>query len=211
MKFIYFIAILALTCSIGAQTVPESIHLKDDSSSLIQITEKQKLADEGEQGELVARTADAQRDDVPEIQKTADEGIQIQVEKTTRKAGAGDGTKNVKIYSPWPAKPMTPAPDGWMFSPAPSGVSAYRKEVVLGSGRPVALSITPFVLVPVSDGLNAIRIAEPGYDPVKQYNQQDTVGSMLKNATKELEYNEKQAAAAIRRLQLLLSSLPQQK
>jgi hypothetical protein len=71
------------------------------------------------------------------------------------------------------------------------------------------LSITPYVLVPASDGRNVIRIAEPGYQPEQGFLQEETIGSILKTATTEIEHHEKRAAAAIQRLQQLLSSLPQ--
>jgi hypothetical protein len=213
MKPIYFIAMMALTSGLHAQTAPESTLPDDDEASLLLITgkEAQGVEDKIAFGEPVTATDMIEQDDEPEMQKTADEGIQIQVEKTAGKAGENNGLSAVKIYSPWPAKPIVPAPEGWKFSPAPAGLAPYRKTVVLGNGSTVPLAITPFVLMPVSDGLNAIRIAEPGYDPIQQYTQQDTVGSILQKSTTELEQNEKQAADAIRRLQLLLSSLPQQK
>ena len=86
----------------------------------------------------------------------------------------------------------------------------FKTTVKLSSGNTVDLSVTPFVLIPISDGRSAIRIAEPGYNPAQQYAQKETVGTMLQNSTTELENNEKQAASAIMRLQQLLSSLPQQ-
>lgn len=212
MKTIHLIAMMALTGSVHAQTAPESGAPAEDAPSLLLIT-----GDEGKDSEVKldfggagAAGDAADMGDEPELQKTADEGIQIQVEKVTGHSGVKNEHHQVKIYSPWPAKPISPAPEGWKFAPAPPGLAAYRKTVVLGNGNSVPLTITPFVLVPVSDGLNAIRIVEPGYDPAQGYNQPETVGSILQNATAELEQNEKQAAVAIRRLQLLLSSLPQQ-
>ena len=212
MKSIHLIAMMALTGSLHAQTAPESTAPADDASSLLLITGKERTDSEVrlDFGEPVDPGDMAGKEDEPELQQTADEGIQIQVEKMTGQSGAGSGRDEVKVYSPWPAKPIAPAPEGWQFSPAPAGLAAYRKTVALGNGNTVALTITPFVLVPVSDGLNAIRIVEPGYDPAQQFSQQETVGSILQNSTAELEQNEKQAAVAIRRLQLLLSSLPQQ-
>ncbi len=212
MKSIHLIAMMALAGSVHAQTVPESTAPAEDTASLLLITGKdghgaEVKLDFGEAGDA----GDAiDMGDEPALQKTADEGIQIQVEKITGQSGAENAHHQVKIYSPWPAKPISPAPEGWKFSPAPAGLAPYRKKVVLGNGKGVPLTITPFVLVPVSDGLNVIRIVEPGYDPARGYNQQETVGTILQNSTAELEQNEKQAAVAIRRLQLLLSSLPHQ-
>lgn len=146
--------------------------------------------------------------DAPEIQETADEGIQIQVEKSTSISGNASDSGAIKIYTPWPAKPLATAPDGWQYVPAPTDLEDYKQKVKLSSGNTIDLSITPFVLEPVSDGVKAIRIAEPGYDPALQYAQKNTVGTMLKKSTMELEENEKHAARAISLLQQLLSSLP---
>ncbi|MBK1830363.1 hypothetical protein JIN77_06480 [Verrucomicrobiaceae bacterium R5-34] len=140
--------------------------------------------------------------------KSTDGGIEIQIEKTNAKAGAQQGGGNVKVYSPYPAKPISNPPLGWKYAPAPKGTAPFRTQVVLASGHSVDLAITPYVLIPQADGRNIIKISEPGYDAAKSYNQQDTVGAMLENSTAEIENHEKQAAAAISRLQQLLSSLP---
>jgi len=199
-------AILALSSRFHAQTLPVSPD-KEPISLRSLSAEDDSEKDGGIALDPSAATGVVQ-DDTDAPQKTADEGIQIQVEKAQPKSGAKIISGQVKILSPWPAKPISAAPEGWEFAPAPAGLVPYRKNVKLDSGNEVVVTITPFVLEPLSDGLNAIRIAEPGYDPAQKYNQKDTVGTMLKNSTMELEQNEKQAASAIRRLQLLLSSLP---
>jgi len=147
----------------------------------------------------------------PQIQQTADEGIQIQVERSTGISDAARKSGAIKVYSPWPAKPLAEAPAGWRYVPAPSEIEAYKQTVKLSSGNTIDLSITPFVLEPVNDGVKIISIAEPGYDPDLQYAQKNTLGTMLQKSTIELEENEKHAARAISLLQQLLSSLPQTK
>ncbi|MBT8044230.1 MAG: hypothetical protein KJO79_04705 [Verrucomicrobiae bacterium] len=219
--------------NIQAQTVPQPSAEKDDSSVLVDLVDRddsKPISSKKDETPSVKATGDTvepshagEKPDssIPPVssdqsvvepaamQKTADEGIQIQVEKATTISGPVNQSGVVKVYSPWPAKPIAPAPPGWKFVAAPVGLKPYKTNIKLGSGDTVDLSITPFVLVPISDGLNAIRISEPGYDPAQQYAQQDTVGTMLQKSTTELEENEKQAADAISRLQQLLSSLPQ--
>ena len=211
MRFIHLTAVLTLTCGLHAQTAPKP-DAPDAGGTLLapvpaDVPQNEK---DKKQDELKPPPSSATPENPPEVQKTADEGIQIQVEKTTATDGGKNPTGVVRIYSPWPAKPITPAPPGWKFSPAPSGLTPHRTTVTLGNGNTVDLSITPFVLVPVSDGLHAIRIAEPGYDPSLRFAQRDTVGTMLESSTSELEKKEQQAAAVISRLQQLLSSLPKQ-
>lgn len=204
MKSILTIAIVALASNLHAQTVPALPDKKPVSLLIHSVT------DDSDKGAVIGEDVPEGLVQDEEPQDTADEGIQIQVEKAQPDSGAKNILGRVKILSPWPAKPMASAPEGWKFSPAPAGLAPYSKSVKLNSGNEVVLTITPFVLEPLSDGLNAIRIAEPGYDPAQKYTQKDTVGTMLKNSTMELEQNEKQAASAIRRLQLLVSSLPTQ-
>ncbi len=144
----------------------------------------------------------------PDVEKPANEGIQIEVEKVTGSKGFNHKGGAVKVTSPWPAKPLDTPPVGWKYVPAPAGIEPFRTTVKLGGGRSINLAITPYVLVPISDGLNSIRILEPGYKPALRNQQVETVGSVLLDASRELEQNEKRASAAIQRLQELLSSLP---
>ena len=146
---------------------------------------------------------------IPEVKKPVNEGIQIQVEKSGGKSGSSKGGGAVKVTSPWPAKPLDVPPLGWKYIPAPAGIEPYRKTVKLGDSDSVNLAITPYVLVPVSDGLHAIRISEPGYQPGADYMKETTIGSILQRSTEEIERNERHTGIAIQRLQQLLSSLPQ--
>lgn len=148
-------------------------------------------------------------EDTSKVQQTADEGIQIQVERLTGASHTENKTGTLKVYSPWPAKPLAEAPQGWRYVPAPQEIAAYKQTVKLSGGNTIDLSITPFVLEPVNDGVNIIRIEEPGYNPEQHYAQQNTVGTMLQNSAIELEENEKHTAKAIILMQQLLSSLPQ--
>ncbi|MFK7910269.1 MAG: hypothetical protein AB8F34_06660 [Akkermansiaceae bacterium] len=178
--------------SLLEKSEPGSV-VEDTSNSASADTEKQPVSSPGKR---------------PIIQPTPDEGISIQVEKPAVASGTVAADGEVKIYSPWPAKPMFPAPSGWKFAPAPEGMSPYRTKVKLSNGQEVNLAITPFVLNPIADGQNAIRISEPGYKPELGYVQRDTVGVMLQKSNADLRANEEQAAKSIRQLQQLLSSLP---
>jgi hypothetical protein len=140
--------------------------------------------------------------------KPANEGIQIQVEKVSGRSGDSSVIGEVKISSPWPAKPLDEPPLGWRYIPAREGIDPYRTTVKLGESSSVNLAITPYVLVPVSDGRNVIRISEPGYQPELSYLQKQTVGAVLQHSTEKIEQQEKLTGAAIQRLQQLLSSLP---
>lgn len=145
---------------------------------------------------------------VPQAPRTADEGIEVRVEKSSDGAGSSNTSSDIKIYSPYPAKPMAAAPHGWQYVAAPDAILPFKQSVKLGSGLSVDLSITPFILVPDSDGANIFSIREPGYESSLNFTQQHTIGAMLQASTMQIEEHEKQAAKAISRLQQLLSSLP---
>lgn len=142
---------------------------------------------------------------------TVDEGIQITVENSTNSAGKLSDSGDIRVYSPFPAKPMSAAPQGWRYEPAPQAIEPHTQTVKLSSGATIDLSITPFVLVPLSDGSSVFTIREPGFEPRMYFSQQRTIGAMLQASTKEIEKHEKAAAKAITRLQQLLSSLPRNK
>jgi len=152
-------------------------------------------------------------DEIGEVEEKSDdeEVIQIQIEKIAGKLGVESEPGTVKIDAPWPAKPISIPPSGWKFAPAPKDVEPFRTQVTLSTGNEVELSITPYILVPLSDGITSIKISEPGYEAALQYGQENTLGIMLQNSTTEIEKHEKQAAATIQQLQQLLSSLPRQK
>lgn len=201
---------LATVCS--AQTLkPEVAKETDDfPESLLESSTSDTKADSvSEENGKASEAQDPEMEQTDQkLEETVDEGIQIQVEKSSKASGANTPTGEVKIYSPWPSKPLFPAPQGWKFTPAPKGIKPYRTAVKLSSGREVNLAITPFVLTPEANGFTSVSIKEPGYDPELGYDQSHTVGAMLRKSTADIEENERQAAESIRRLQQLLTSLP---
>ena len=192
----------------GAGLAPAEAPESDSSAPIA--TEDQAAAQQAtpagdmeDDGEFVADS------ETPAVKKEVNKGIQIQVEKFSSSPGVTQDSSEVSVTSPWRAKPLDTPPLGWKYIPAPSGVDPYRTTVKLGGDRSVNLAITPYVLVPASDGRNVIRILEPGYQPDQDHAVNDTIGSILQQSTAEIEDNEKRAAQAIQRLQRLLSSLPQ--
>ena len=209
-----FVAASALggffACAAYAQQIEDKVASDDGADWQDEISDDTSVIDSVDADQSVVDESKPQGD-VPEVQQTADEGIQIQVESSTAISGNANDSGKIKVYSPWPAKPLADAPVGWKYVPAPAEIEDYKQTVKLSSGNAIDLSITPFVLEPISDGVQVISIAEPGYDPALQYAQKNTVGTMLKKSTMELEENEKHAAKAISLLQQLLSSLPHNK
>lgn len=191
-----------------APDAPEISDAGDDANSEVS-DEEQTALDQPVVDEQEPVDDDGALDAGDIEKKSANEGIQIQVENVSSNRGVNDTGAEVSVSSPWPAKPLDAPPLGWKFIPAPSGVDPYRTTVKLGGTKSVNLAITPYVLVPASDGRNVIRIAEPGYQPEQTHRQDNTIGSILQQSTEEIEYNEKQTSQAIQKLQRLLSSLPQ--
>ena len=169
------------------------------------IKEELTASDRVEAGEDSSKGHEA----FPEAPQTADEGIQVRVGKLTDSSGNANESETIKIYSPYPAKPLSAAPEGWHYVPAPYAIKAYKQTVSLVGGNTIDLAVTPFVLVPSSDDAKIFSISEPGYNPSMKFSQQETIAAMLQAATMEIEKQEKQAAKAIHLLEQLLATLPQ--
>lgn len=196
---------------LNAQTLTDPVPSAEDPASMLELPPATIINESDKAGKLAEGEPDKKGlGGLDDSEQNKDGGIQIQVEKTAGKSGAKGKKGAVKVYSPWPAKPISNPPAGWKFAPAPEGTEPFRTQVKLDSGNTVDLSITPYVLVPISDGKTSIKIFEPGYDPIQKFSQQSTLGVMLLNSTTEIENHEKDAADAIQRLQQLLSSLPRQ-
>ena len=220
MKYLTIIFIFVCSSYVYAQNivpgskpdnVPQSL-LEDEEPEVVAETKEPELVPEKEEDKPEdPKGVDELKEEVEsqaEAQSTVDEGISIQVEEADSQKEVIVPAGKVKIYSPWPAKPIFPAPEGWQFAPAGKDVTPYRTTARLSTGQEVHLAITPFILVPVSDGQNAIRVMEPGYQPELGYIQRDTIGFMLEKSNTELEETEKQTSESIYRLQQLLSSFP---
>ena len=217
MKISHLLVLAFTVCSLHAQTFNEPAPAGVDPATLLELPPAVVIGEDGKKDPLpVTETSEGEPapEDVQKVgtktttAKSSDGGIEIQVEKTTGKTGAKHSKGKVKVYSPYPAKPISNPPLGWKYAPAPKGTTPFRTSVKLASGNSVDLAITPYVLVPLADGRNIISISEPGYDAAQKYDQPDTVGAMLQSSTAEIENHEKRAAEAISRLQQLLSSLP---
>ena len=137
---------------------------------------------------------------------TPTNGLAVRVEKLHTGKGTIDPAQ-VKLFAPFPAKPLALPPAGWHLDAA-SSATPFTREVELAPGTTITLTIRPHLLVPDADGANVFTIPEPGYDNTLGYAQTDTVGAILSNSLRQLDGDSKQLGAAIDRLQQLLVSLP---
>jgi hypothetical protein len=134
------------------------------------------------------------------------EGLSVHVEKLKSGRGSIDPTK-VKLLAPFPAKPLAPAPPGWLLQSA-ENVPPFTREIELSDGKKITLSIRPHLLVPSIDGTTVFSVLEPGFDPSLAYQQNATVGAILSNSIIQLENDSKQMGIAIDKIQQILTSLP---
>lgn len=207
MRFRVYILLSLAVVTAQAQTLTDPEPSGLEHASLLELPPATVIDEWSKQDQAAEDKAPAKPSDKGGDKKE-NEGIQIQIEKTVGESGGVTGKGKVKIDSPWPAKPISVPPAGWRFVPGPSDSEPFRKQVKLDSGYIADLSITPYVLVPIEDGKNVIKIAEPGYKDYLKFSKNVTLGVMLQNSTAEIENHEKQAAEVIQRLQQLLSSLP---
>lgn len=133
-------------------------------------------------------------------------GVAVQVEKLQSGKGPID-PKKVKLLAPFPAKPLSNPPSGWMLDSS-GKAPAFTREIELSPGSKITLNIKPHVLVPITDGTTEFNIDEPGFDANLGFHQPSTVGTILATSIRQLDEDSKQLGDAIDRLQQLLVSLP---
>lgn len=143
-------------------------------------------------------------EEVPEIPEP--EGVTVTVEPGQGDHGKVDA-KSVKLLAPFPAKPLFMPPAGWKLE-HPDSVPTFVREVPLGNGTNISLSIRPHLLVPDADGDQVIAVNEPGYDSALRYAQTGTMAAVLSTSVERMEEDSIQMTAALDRLSQLLSSLP---
>lgn len=133
-------------------------------------------------------------------------GLEIHVESIREGSGKGDPGK-IKLKASFPAKSLTPAPNGWILEKS-GQAPALQREVTLRPGKTISLSILPHVLSPDSDGANTFAVVEPGFDIAEGYRQTNTVSAILGNSVAQLDRDSLLLGNAISDLHQLLASLP---
>lgn len=174
--------------------VDESAAAVDDSS-----------APEGS-SETPADAVAAEEDLMPPPASEPRKGLAVRVEKLQQGDGQIDPSK-VKLLAPFPAKPLTQAPDGWKLETSDQ-IPPFTREVELAPGKTITLTIRPHLLIPEADGVTTFSVAEPGFDPALAYCQDATVGAILSTSIRQLEDDSKALGSAIDNLQQILVSLP---
>lgn len=134
------------------------------------------------------------------------DGLAVRVEKLRTGKGTVDPSQ-VKLFAPFPAKPLAKPPAGWHLDAA-NIAPPFTREVELAPGTTVTLTIRPHLLVPDADGATVFNIPEPGFDNKLGYAQTATVGANLSNSIRRLDEDAKRLGTAIDSLQQLLVSLP---
>ena len=143
--------------------------------------------------------------ELAEPPKPANE-LAVRVEKLHTGKGLIDPAQ-VKLTAPFPAKPLAHAPSGWRLD-ASDSAPPFTREVEIGPGSKITLTIRPHLLIPDADGAEVFTISEPGYENALGYQQTATVGAILSNSIRQLDEESKQLGTAIDNLQQLLVSLP---
>ena len=133
-------------------------------------------------------------------------GLTVRVEKLQVGTGAIDPAQ-VKLLAPFPAKPLSPAPNGWSLQSSPTA-PPFTREVEMSPGNKITLTVHPHLLVPAADGAAVFNVSEPGFDATLGYRQTATVGAILAHSIRQLEDDSKDLGTAIDQLQQILVSLP---
>ena len=135
-----------------------------------------------------------------------EKGVAVQVVKLQSGKGPIDPEK-VKLLAPFPAKPLSDIPAGWVLD-ASGKAPPFTREIEFSPGSKITLNIRPHVLIPAADGVTQFSLDEPGFDPGLGFHQASAVGTILATSIGQLDEDSKQLGTAIDRLQQLLVSLP---
>lgn len=177
--------------------------------------EKPASVDNGEIDDVVAailEDADSLDADVRVVDPesgddTASHGPEVRVQ---RLRDPGYGTilpADVKISTPFAAKPLGNPSPGWRLVSSPDA-PAYTRSVEVAPGTLLTLSIRPHVLIPDADGRDAFQIQEPGFDPTMGYNQRNTLSASIASSIRQLEEDAVVLGQVMDQLEQILISLP---
>jgi len=114
---------------------------------------------------------------------------------------------DVKISTPFAAKPLGNPSPGWRLVSSPDA-PAYTHSVEVAPGTSLTLSIRPHVLIPDADGRDAFQIQEPGFDPALGYNQRNTLSASIASSIRQLEEDAVVLGQVMDELEQILISLP---
>ncbi|MES2981985.1 MAG: hypothetical protein V4727_06700 [Verrucomicrobiota bacterium] len=124
------------------------------------------------------------------------------------RAGTGKiDPKNIQIKSSFPTKALAEPPNGWKLETTDKA-SPFSRQVEIKPGIFIALEINPHILSPVADGEKTFAVTEPGYDPLKGYQQDHTVANILESSITQLDQDALKMGNALSELHRLLASLP---
>lgn len=144
--------------------------------------------------------------EVAKVEPSKPKGVEVSVTQLKGGAVSTDDAK-VKLLAPFPAKPLMKAPLGWKIEPSAQAPSFVR-DVKLLSGKTIAVTIRPHVLVPDIEAKDAVSVLEPGFDSAKGYQQSSTVGAILGRSTQQLENDSAALGVVLDQLQQMLLALP---
>jgi hypothetical protein len=106
-----------------------------------------------------------------------------------------------------PTQPVPLPPDGWEFDFS-ADVPVLAHSIETTPGKPVVLLIRPPLLVPKTDGTEAVSLTEPGFSPALGAQQSSTTAALLADSMHQLESTANNLDTAISQLENLLLSLP---
>ncbi|QTN31386.1 hypothetical protein HZ994_03265 [Akkermansiaceae bacterium] len=134
------------------------------------------------------------------------QGLQVRVESIREGTSTSDPGQ-VKLKASFPAKPLSPAPDGWGLEKSELAPT-FLEEITLRPGKTITLSIQPHILTPAADGIGTFAVVEPGFAVSDGYRQTNTVSAILGQSVAQLDKDSLLLGNAISDLHQLLSSLP---
>jgi hypothetical protein len=128
--------------------------------------------------------------------------------QSLREAGeAAVDASDIRITTPFPAKPLGAPPPGWRIVVS-DDAPEFSEKVEVSPGTWITLGIRPHVLVPAADGREVFHIREPGFAAAEGYRQTTTVSAAIAASLHQLEDDARVLGQVVDQLEQILISLP---
>jgi len=115
-------------------------------------------------------------------------------------------TAGDKVYLPYPPRPRSPLPPGWVLRPSEE-LPPITRNVKLADGRRIILEFPAMELQPAPPQDGGVTMQEPGFDPRKPI-QENTISKSLRAFIDDTTNHRKVLGEALGQMEQILLSAP---
>lgn len=121
-------------------------------------------------------------------------------------SASSDDVAGDKVYLPYPPRPRSPLPPGWVLRPS-EALPSITRNVTLADGRRVILEFPSMELQPAPAKDGSVSMQEPGFDP-RKVSQENTISSALSQFIDDTTKHREVLGEALREMEQILLSAP---